>query len=108
MAFFLMICRHRDDADDARDARRPAHRDWVRSGGEGRVSVLIGSALQDEAGRAVGNWGVLEAPDFATARAFAEGDPYATSGIVSGIEITPLPDTFQADRIATPMSPRLP
>jgi len=107
MPFFLMTCRHHAGQQDARDRHRPAHRDWVAGGGGGTVSVLLGSALLDADGSAVGNWGVLEAPDAATARRFADGDPFAGAGIVAGIEITPLPDTFQAERIARPMSPRL-
>ncbi|MFD1913086.1 YciI family protein [Halodurantibacterium flavum] len=105
--FVLMRCLHRPGQDAARDTHRPAHRAWVGSGGEGRVSVLIGSALLGPDGASVGNFGVLEAPDLATARAFAEGDPFHKAGIVAQIDLTPLPDTFQADRIANPMSPRL-
>ena len=39
-----------------------------------------------------------------SARGFAEGDPFARAGIVETIEVTPLPDTFQAHRITDPMS----
>ncbi|MFC7704421.1 YciI family protein [Plastorhodobacter daqingensis] len=104
--FFLMHCLHHPGMDAARDEHRPAHRAWVGSGGGGIVSVLIGSALLD-GGASVGNFGILEAPDAATARAFAEGDPFHRAGIVSSITLTPLPDSFQADRITNPMSPRL-
>lgn len=107
MSFFLMRCLHHPGMDAARDSHRPKHRDWVKSGGEGRVSVLIGSALLDEDGAGIGNFGILEAPDLATARAFAEGDPFNAEGIVARIEMTPLPDGFQAQRITDPMSPRL-
>ncbi|MBC7336411.1 MAG: hypothetical protein H5U01_09100, partial [Clostridia bacterium] len=48
----------------------------------------------------------LEAADLAQARAFAEGDPFNRAGIVASIELTPLPETFQAHRIADPMSLR--
>ncbi|MBE3639255.1 YciI family protein [Mangrovicoccus algicola] len=107
MAYFLMTCLHHEDPAQAREVLRPRHRAWVGSGGEGRVSVLIGSALTDAAGASIGNFAILEAPDSATARAFAEGDPFARAGLVSSIEITPLPPGFQAHRIAEPMSPRL-
>lgn len=107
MAFFLMRCLHHPGQDAARDATRPRHRVWVQSGGEGLVSVLIGSALTDDQGRSIGNFGILEARSQADALAFAEGDPFNAAGIVAGIEITSLPDTFQAQRIADPMSPRL-
>lgn len=107
MAFFLMRCLHHPGMAAARDQARPRHRDWVGSGGGGLVSVLIGSALLDEAGQGIGNFGILEAQNADDARAFAEGDPFNRDGIVAAIEITPLPDGFQAGRIAEPMSPRL-
>lgn len=107
MAFFLMRCLHHEGKDDARNRIRPDHRQWVGSGGGGLVSVLIGSAMQDDAGAGIGNWGVLEARSGDDARRFAEGDPFNAAGIVRMIEITPLPDGFQAARIAEPMSPRL-
>lgn len=107
MGFFLMRCLHHPGMDARRDALRPAHREWVGSGGGGKVSVLIGAALQDDEGSSIGNFGILEAASRADAQAFAEGDPFARDGIVADIELTPLPDTFQAHRIADPMSPRL-
>ncbi len=102
--YFLMVCRHHDGMDEKREAVRSEHKQWVVSGGEGSAVVLIGSATLGADGKANGNFGVLEAKDEASARAFAEGDPYAHAGIVSEIEITPLPDTFQAHRISEPMT----
>lgn len=107
MAFFLMRCLHHPGMADRRDSFRPDHREWVGSGGRGLVSVLIGSALQDAAGEATGNFGVLEARSAAEALRFAKGDPFNTAGVVREIDITPLPDGFQAGRISDPMSPRL-
>ncbi|GKY86638.1 YciI family protein [Sinisalibacter aestuarii] len=102
--FFLMENRHHSDRDTDRDRLRPEHRDWVRSGGNGLASVLIGSALWDGDGNAIGHWGVLEAATEADARAFAEGDPFVTGGVVAETEITRLADSFQAARIAERMS----
>ncbi|MCA0920806.1 YciI family protein [Pseudooceanicola nanhaiensis] len=107
MAFFLMRCLHHPGMDALRDETRPTHRQWVGSGGEGLAAVLIGAALVDETGASIGNFGVLEARSLADATAFAEGDPFNAAGIVAAIEVTPLPDTFQAHRITDPMSPRL-
>ena len=104
MMFFLMECRHHPDVADLRDSLRPAHRQWVASGGQGLASVLIGSALWDDSGAALGHWGILEAPDPAAARAFAEGDPFATGGVVSALKLTRLADTFMADRITPRMT----
>lgn len=99
--FFLMICHHHRAEGIAalRDSLRPAHRDWVASGGEGVAQVLTGAALWDEAGEGIGNFGVLAAPDEAAARAFAEGDPFARGGVVARIELTRLADGFRAERI---------
>ena len=46
-----------------------------------------------------------ESTSAAEARRFAEGDPFARGGVVRAIEITPLPDSFQQDRIGRRMSP---
>ena len=104
--FFLMRCLHHEGQDAARDTHRPAHRAWVQSGGDGAAIVLIGSALLDENGGSIGNFGILEAADLPHARAFAERDPFNRAGIVAAIELTPLPDAFQAHRISEPMTVR--
>ncbi len=97
--FFLMHCSHRPNADADRDRLRPAHRDWNKSGGEGRVSVLTGSALWDADGVATGHWGILEAPSLAAARAYTDGDPFVTGGVVTQVSLTRMADSFTADRI---------
>jgi uncharacterized protein YciI len=99
--YFLMICPHHPGADIAalRDQLRPQHRAWVSSGGNGLARVLTGSALWNAAGDGIGNFGILEAKDEASARAFAEGDPFAKGGVVKRVELTRLADTFQAGRI---------
>ncbi len=102
--FFLMENLHHPGKQAERDRLRPTHRDWVTSGGNGLCSVLIGSALWDDAGAAIGHWGVLEADTAEAARAFAEGDPFHAEGVVRTLKLTRLADGFQADRIATRMS----
>jgi uncharacterized protein YciI len=97
--FFLMICHHHPGFDALRDNLRPKHRDWVASGGNGLARVLTGSALWDDAGKGIGNFGILDAATEAQARAFAEGDPFAIGGVVRDITLTRLADTFQAARI---------
>ena len=104
--YFLMRCLHHPGQDAARDAHRPAHRSWVQYGGDGAAVVLIGSALLDGSGASIGNFGILEAADLAHAHAFAEGDPFNRAGVVASIELTPLPDNFQANRISEPMTAR--
>ena len=102
--FFLMRCTHRPNADADRDRLRPAHRAWNRSGGEGRVSVLTGSALWDDAGTALGHWGILEAAGPEAARAYIDADPFVTGGVVAQIDLTRMADGFAADRINPRMS----
>ena len=99
--YFLMICPHQSGADIAalRDTLRPAHRAWVVSGGGGLAVVMTGAALWNEVGDSIGNFGVLQAKDEASARAFAMGDPFYTGGVVKRVELTRLADTFQAGRI---------
>lgn len=101
MMYFLMVCHHNDGDDIARkrDELRPLHRDWVASGGNGLAVVLTGAALWDDAGNGIGNFGVLQAPDAASARSFAEGDPFAKGGVVRDMTLTRLADTFRAERI---------
>lgn len=98
-----MECRHHPGRDADRDRLRPAHRDWGRTGGAGLVSVLAGSALWTEAGAGCGHWGLIEAVSADLARRFAEGDPFATGGVVAVLTLTRMADGFAADRI----SPRL-
>ena len=102
--YFLMRCLHYPEMDAMRDTHRAEHRAWVQSGGKGRAAVLIGSALLDGDGKAIGNFGILEAEDEESARAFAEGDPFNRAGIVETVELTRLPDSFQAHRITDPMT----
>lgn len=102
--YFLMECRHHPDVADLRDSLRATHRDWVRSGGGGLASVLIGSAMWADDGAAIGHWGILEADSPENARAFADGDPFATEGVVAEIRVTRLADTFMGDRISPRMT----
>ncbi|HPD91253.1 MAG: hypothetical protein H6900_13880 [Rhodobacter sp.] len=102
--FFLMRCDHHPGMDGARDRLRPAHRDWNRSGGAGRVSVIHGSALWDDAGVAIGHWGLIEAATPEAARAYLDGDPFVTGGVVATIALTRLADSFAADRISPRMT----
>ena len=104
MAFFTMHCHHHPDKDEARDAVRPTHREWVKSGGNGLASVLIGSAFLHDDGSPAGHWGILETDSRENAQSFAEGDPFNKNGIVERIQITALPDGFQAHRITERMS----
>ncbi len=103
--FFLMQCIHHPDMDSRRDMLRSAHRAWVASGGNGLARVLVGSAMQMDNGAVLGNFGILEADSQAKAMAFAEGDPFASGGVVSDIQLTRLADSFQAQRIE-PMTQR--
>ena len=104
MPYFLMRCVHNPGQDSNRDQARPKHREWVTSGGDGLVSVLIGSAMLDAANEPAGHFGILEAASAEDALQFAENDPFNTEGVVAHIEITPLPESFQAQRISDRMT----
>lgn len=108
MMYFLMVCPHRSGADIAalRDQVRPLHREWVTSGGNGLARVLTGSALWNAKAEGIGNFGIIEAADETAARAFGEGDPFFTRGVVERVELTRLADTFQAGRIQPLTQPR--
>lgn len=97
--FFLMQCHHHPEKGAARDTHRTAHREWVGSGGNGLASVLIGSAMWNENGDGIGNFGILETATKADAQAFAHGDPFNQQGIVREITLTRLADGFQESRI---------
>ena len=103
--YFLMICPHHSGPQIAalRDQLRPQHRAWVASGGDGLVKVLTGSALWNDKGESIGNFGIIEAADEPAARAFGEADPFAKGGVIKRVELTRLADSFQAGRI-TPMT----
>lgn len=98
--YFLMVNHHNDGVSALRDTLRPAHRDYVASGGDGLARVLVGSAtrhLSLEEG--IGNFGIIEADSYEKAKAFAEGDPFHMGGVIARIELIRLADTFQAHRI---------
>jgi uncharacterized protein YciI len=105
--FFLMENIHHPGKQAERDRLRPHHRNWVGSGGIGLCSVLIGSALWDAEGEAIGHWGVLEAKSEDDAREFSEGDPFYAEGVVAELRLTRLADGFQAHRIPDRMSPAI-
>lgn len=99
--YFLMICPHETgpEINALRDQLRPQHREWVASGGNGLACVLTGSAMWNAQCEGIGNFGILEAKDEESARAFARGDPFFKGGVVKTVNLTRLADTFQAHRI---------
>jgi uncharacterized protein len=100
MAYWLMVCRHRDGCEELREQHREAHRAHVATGGGGVARVLTGGALTlDDGQTPVGNFGVMEAPTREAVRAFADADPFARAGLVETVEITPIAARFQANRI---------
>ena len=106
MPFFIMTCRHHVGTAEKREANRASHRRWVDTGGDGLVSVLIGSAIVDDQQHNVGHFGILEAESKLTRWLLLKGMHF-TAGIAASVEIIPLASKFQADRITQPMSPRL-
>ena len=78
-----------DKAGDgsARMTHRPAHLEYLKS----KSAVLkAGGALLDDAGeKMVGSMIIIEAPDLAAAKAFAEGDPFKKNGVFESVVVRP-------------------
>ncbi len=100
MAYLLTRCLHHLWMDARRDKTHPEHCKWVQSGCIGLASVLVGSALCDDAGVPIGHSDLPEAESLGDARRFAEGDPFCAAGKICEIDIALLPEGFRADRIA--------
>jgi hypothetical protein len=77
-----LICLDRPDALEVRLANRQAHLDHIAATG---CVALAGPFLED--GRMTGSLIVLDVPDLAAARAWAEADPYARAGLFQSVTI---------------------
>ena len=86
---FVIITSDRKDAGDLRDRERPAHRAYL-TGEHENVKVLLGGPfLGDDHKAMIGSLIVIEAPDQATADAFAKNDPYAKAGLFAEVAVRP-------------------
>jgi len=80
MTYFVIFALDRPGTVDTRAATREAHRAYIRAPGVD-ARLVAGGPLTDDAGAMIGTLLVVDAPDRATARAFADGDPYAAADL---------------------------
>lgn len=79
---FVLLCQDKPGALQTRLDNRPAHLDYLNASG---VVMFAGPFI--EGGNPVGSMVVVDLPDMAAARAFAEADPYARAGLFASVSI---------------------
>jgi hypothetical protein len=84
MPLFSIIGKDKPEGFAHRQAVRPRHLAHLESLGR---TLLLAGALQDEAGRAIGSFVVVEAEDADAARALFEADPYILEGVFASYEV---------------------
>jgi len=81
----MLWCIHCEDKPDSlelRQATRPAHVEYL-----GQFEIPVAGPLLDGDGNMCGSCIFLEAPDRATAEAFAANDPYALAGLFAKVSV---------------------
>ena len=78
-----LICLDKPGALQTRLDNRAAHLAHIQSSG----TVEMAGPFLDAEGRMTGSLIVLEVPDMAAARAWAEADPYAKAGLFDSVSI---------------------
>ena len=78
-----LICLDKPGALQTRLDNRAAHLAHIQSSG----TVEMAGPFLDAEGRMTGSLIVLEVPDIAAARAWAEADPYAKAGLFDSVSI---------------------
>ena len=78
-----LICLDKPGALQTRLDNRAAHLAHIQSSG----TVEMAGPFLDAEGRMTGSLIVLEVPDMAAARAWAEADPYAKAGLFESVSI---------------------
>lgn len=86
MPLFVISCVDKPDSLALRMATREAHLAYANRDGLA-VKVKIGGPYLDEAGKMVGTLLIVEAPDHAAAKEFADNDPYGRAGLFQSVEI---------------------
>ena len=94
---FVVISRDKTGMAERRAKTRPAHLDYMK-----RTSTpgqhIIGMPLATDDGQSMtGSLYIMQAPDRASAEAFARHDPYAEAGIFETTEVIAIHPAFQAD-----------
>ena len=82
MPLFALICRDKPGHLQTRLDNRPAHVEWLKAGGNVQFA---GPLIED--GEMRGSLVVVEADDLATAKAWADADPYKAAGLFASAEV---------------------
>lgn len=82
---FAIVCDDKPGALEIRKANRPDHVAYLKSSG---VVTQAGPFL-DPAGEMVGSLVIIDVPDAAAAKAWADADPYAAAGLFANVSIRP-------------------
>ncbi len=82
-------CHDKPNSSEIRAATRDAHLNYLDG-----FAVAVAGPLLNPAGEMVGSLLMIEAPDRATAEAFAEGDPYAQAGLFETVSIAEFKKVF--------------
>ena len=85
MALFVIICKDRSGALDARLATRPTHLDYLN---QSHGLKMAGALLGDD-GNPIGSLLIVEAEDLAAAQAQADNDPFTVAGVFESVEVRP-------------------
>jgi uncharacterized protein len=93
---FALICIDRPDSTALRMEVRPRHLAYIQS----RMSEvkIAGPFVSEDGATMKGSMLILDLPDMAAARAFAEADPYAQAGLFSNVDIRPWKWTLGAPK----------
>lgn len=78
-----LIAHDKPGALPVRQANRPAHVEYLKSG----PAVQQAGPLLDDAGEMCGSLIILDLPDMAAARAWADGDPYGKAGLFESVQL---------------------
>lgn len=81
---FALMTRDKPGALQIRLDTRTAHLDYIKATG----AVEMAGPLIDEAEQMCGSLIILELPDMAAARAWAENDPYAKAGLFATVTLS--------------------
>ncbi len=79
-----LTARDKPGALQTRKDNRAAHLAYIEETGV----VFQAGPLLDEAGQMIGSLVILDMPDMAAARTWAENDPYARAGLFQSVDLT--------------------
>jgi uncharacterized protein YciI len=84
---FALICIDKPDSTAVRMEARPRHLAHIQS----HIAhvKIAGPFVSDDGATMKGSLLILDFPDMAAARAFADADPYAQAGLFSSVDIRP-------------------